>query len=336
MRDDMPDDLQTKLTHDQITAICQRGFGRAARVESVREMRGGTVNETYAIGLAAGMQVVLRVAPPAAADTYWDDVALMRREHHILPFFADIAAWMPRVILTDFTRQVIGRDYVLQTYVEGKRWSDIEDELTEEENIALWRRCGEVVRWIHRTTGERFGHPPPGRAFTTWSRAVLDRFDKILESMLTYQLDVAGFSAARDAARSAASLLDEIRTPHLLHGDLWTFNLLVADGSDRPAIAAVLDVDRAWWGDPMADWIMFLWGIRRDRPEWKGRFAAFRAGYGTGKDDEATRYRREVYKAMHIGSARVWAARNEDEGGIARAGRELREIAQALCSWRTN
>jgi len=48
------------------------------------------------------------------------------------------------------------------------------------------------------------------------------------------------------------------RVPNLLHGDLWTFNLLVAHSNDRPAITGVLDTDRAWWGDPMADWIMFL------------------------------------------------------------------------------
>jgi len=62
--------------------------------------------------------------------------------------------------------------------------------------------------------------------------------------------------------RFNTSLLDEIQTPHLLHGDLWTFNLLVERGVHAPVITGVLDFDRAWWGDPSADWIMFLLAIR--------------------------------------------------------------------------
>jgi hypothetical protein len=39
-----------------------------------------------------------------------------------------------------------------------------------------------------------------------------------------------------------------------------------------------------------------------------------------------------VYKAMHIGLMAVWGAKNGDEGDVARARRELREIARALPS----
>ena len=172
----MPDSLQTKLTSAQITAMCQRGFGGEVTIESVQELGGGTFNETYLIELAGKPKVILRVAPPLRADTYWDDVALMRREHNILPFFASIATLMPKTIMADFTHQVVQRDYILQTYIEGERWSDIEDELTPDENLELWRQCGKIVKQMHETTGERFGYPQPGHQSTSWSEIVLDRF----------------------------------------------------------------------------------------------------------------------------------------------------------------
>jgi aminoglycoside phosphotransferase (APT) family kinase protein len=326
----MPDNPQAKLTSVQIAAMCRRGFGGEVQIESVRELGGGTFNETYLIELASKTQVILRVAPPARADTYWDDVALMRREHHIVPFFASIAPWMPKTIVTDFTHQVIERDYVFQTYIEGERWSDIEDELTPDEDAELWRQCGEIVRRMHETTGEQFGFPPPGRPFSRWSEVILDRFARIRESMLAHQLDVTAFTTISGVAKANIALLDEIDTPRLLHGDLWTFNLIVRRHGDRPAIVGVLDVDRAWWGDPMADWIIFLLAVREDEPEWQPRLSAFHAGYGTREHGEAARFRLEIYKAMHIGSAAVWCSTNGDREGVARAYRHLSEMAQSL------
>jgi aminoglycoside phosphotransferase (APT) family kinase protein len=326
----MPDGLQDKLTLDQITAMCRRGFGSGAQLESAQELSGGTFNETYLIELAGKTKVILRAAPPPTADLYWDDAALMRREHHILPYFASIAALMPKIILADFTHQVVGRDYMFQTFIEGERWSDIEDELAPDENIELWCQCGEIVKRMHETTGERFGYPHPGRQFASWSEMILDRLARILESMATYQLEITAFSAVSDITHANAALLDEIHKPHLLHGDLWTFNLLVTRGNDRPTITGVLDADRAWWGDPMADWIMFLLAIRSDEPEWRQRLSAFYERYGASERGEAAQFRQEVYKAMHIGTCAVWSARNGNKEDIARAHRELRKIAQTL------
>jgi aminoglycoside phosphotransferase (APT) family kinase protein len=326
----MLDNLQTKLTSEQITAMCQRGFGSEVKIESVQELGGGTFNETYLVELAGKTKVTLRVAPPPLADIYWDDVALMRREHHILPFFASIATLMPKIIMTDFTHQVVERDYVFQTYIEGERWSDIEDELTPDENTELWRQCGKIVKQMHETAGEQFGHPQPGRQFSRWSKMISDRLARIAESMLAYQLEATAFTAISDVANTNTSLLDEIDTPHLLHGDLWTFNLIVRRDNDNPIITGVLDADRAWWGDPMADWIMFLLTIRQDKPEWQQRLCAFYDGYGTPKSSGAAQFRQKIYKAMHIGDAAVWCSRNGDEEGIVRAYRELSEIAQRL------
>ncbi|HUT21520.1 MAG TPA: aminoglycoside phosphotransferase family protein [Anaerolineae bacterium] len=326
----MPDNLPAKLTSEQITGMCERGFGNEVQIESIRELGGGTFNETYLVELIGKTVVILRVAPPPHADVYWDDVALMRREHHILPFFASVAPWMPKVIMVDFTHQVVERDYVFQTYIAGERWSDIEDELAPDEDIELWRQCGEIVKRMHETAGERFGYPPPGRAFSRWSETVLDRFARIGESMLAHQLEATAFTTISEVAGASASLLDEIDSPRLLHGDLWTFNLIVRRDGDRPTIAGVLDVDRAWWGDPMADWIMFLLAIRQDQPEWQPRLSAFYDGYGAPESGEAARLRQEIYKAMHIGLAAVWCSRNGDEESVARAYRDLGEIARSL------
>ena len=328
----MSNNIQNRLTHDQINAICQQGFGSGVKLKTVQQLEGGTYNETYLIELDGKPKLVLRVAPPATADVYWDDVALMRREYHVLPFFASIADLMPRVMMTDFTHQIIDRDYMFQTFIEGERWSDIESALSPEENNRLWHQCGQIVRRIHGTTGESFGYLYPGSQFTSWSEMILDRFARISESMMIHQLEIPAFKIISDIAHAKDSLLDEIQTPALLHGDLWTFNLLIGRDTGEPTITGVLDVERAWWGDPLADWIMFLLAIRSNETEWQGQLAAFNDGYGKFVSNGATQFRQELYKAMHIGASVIWATRNGDTESILRARRELGEIGQALPS----
>lgn len=74
----------TKLNLDQITAILERYFGVSSHAFDVKELGGGTFNETYLIEITGNEKVVLKIAPPPAPGTYWDDVALMRREYNKL------------------------------------------------------------------------------------------------------------------------------------------------------------------------------------------------------------------------------------------------------------
>jgi aminoglycoside phosphotransferase (APT) family kinase protein len=116
----------------------------------------------------------------------------------------------------------------------------------------------------------------------------------------------------------------------LLHGDLWTFNLLVAPTGGGRRITGVLDTERAWWGDPLADWIIFLLSLRSEERQWVQRVAAFQDGYGTIAKSTSARFRLETYKAMHIGSSAVWGLRHGQPGDVERAREDLNNIASTL------
>ena len=324
------EERRTKLTEDQIRAILERCFGTGAQALGIKAIGGGTFNETYLIEVAEQDKLVLRLAPPPGDDTYWDDAALMRREHNTLPYFASIGALLPKTLLADFTQQIIRRDYALQIFLEGDRWSDIEDDLTEEENLDLWRQCGEIVKRIHGTTGEQFGYPYPGKSFVNWHDVILDRFARIAQSLKHYHADISYFSVISELLSSAQSVFNEIHEPRLLHGDMWTFNLLVRRKNGRPILSGVLDAERAWWGDPLADWIMFCLSIRNGEEEWQERIAAFFEGYGALERNPAAQFRQQVYNAMHIGSSVVWGAKHGNREDIERGTRDLENIADLL------
>ena len=314
------------LTTNQITAMCQRGFGNNLHIESIQELSGGTFNTTYLVSFADQLKVILRVSPPQRADTPWDEALLMRREHSIQPFFAPVAALIPKTLLVDFTHQLIDRDYMFQTFIEGERWDEAIGELTSAENDILWEQFGNILKLIHNVHGETFGLPRTGFQFNHWSQTVIDRLERTLQAAQKDQLEVPHLASILELVRAHTQQLDEIQVPCLLHGDLWSFNILITRGENDPAIVGILDADRAWWGDPMADWTMF---ILAHAEEEEGH-ARFWQSYGQPEDTPGVRFRASVYDAMHAGTAFIWAVGHQDEETVTRAKGTLREVAETL------
>ena len=316
------------LTTAQITSMCQRALGNSVRIDSMQELGGGTFNTTYLITFADMNKTILRLAPLHTTHTPWEDAFLMRREHAMQPYFAPVAALMPKTLLIDFTRQLIDRDYMFQTFIEGERWDDVYEELTSEENNLLWRQFGGIMKQIHEVRGESFGLPRSGFQFDRWSETVIDRMKRTLEAAKESQLNTTDLAHVLEMIEAHPQQLDEIRVPRLLHGDLWLFNLLIRREESDPALVGVLDADRTWWGDPLADWTMFI--LKHAEPE-EGH-AHFWQAYGQPEDTASGRFRKTVYDGMHAATALVWSVGNRDEGTMQKAYGTLQQAASLLSS----
>ncbi|MFD4190333.1 phosphotransferase [Amycolatopsis thermoflava] len=121
-------------------------------------------------------------------------------------------------------------------------------------------------------------------------------------------------------------VLDEITEPRLLHGDLWTANVLLSPGAPEPLIDGVLDHDRACWGDPAADWSLYA----ASRPD--PVRDAFWVGYGRPADTAQARWRALVYRARHLGAVRLERHRLGNTDGVAASYLELRAVLDALAA----
>jgi aminoglycoside phosphotransferase (APT) family kinase protein len=324
----LAESLPHSPTPNQIVAMCQRAFGLSVRVVSARELSGGTFNSTFLITLN-DQQVILRIAPPPTADLLWHEQWLMRREQHIQPFFAALASLMARTLLADFTHQLIDRDYVFQSYLAGDRWDAITEAFSLDEELRLWEQFGRITKTIHNTVGTTFGGPYPAPEFATWSETVRYRLEHAIQALVEAQLDVSDLRSVVAIVRNQTARLDAIEQPHLLHGDLWLFNLLVTRDVDGPTISGVLDADRAWWGDPLADWTMFVLAMAA-APETHHVHARFWQAYGEVEQTPEVTFRQAVYEAMHVGAALVWASHHDDADTVQRGKRDLGAIVKRL------
>jgi len=56
-------------------------------------------------------------------------------------------------------------------------------------------------------------------------------------------------------AKEAYDTLDEVTVPRLVHFDLWRGNILVDRVGPAPRIGGLIDGERMFWGDPLADFV---------------------------------------------------------------------------------
>lgn len=325
-------DPRSQLGAPQIAALCGNAFG-ADGIERVTELEGGAFNSTFLIEFRDGRRASLRVGPPAqesgAQDAFWNPADGLRRAYAVQPYLGPLAHLTPRILFADFTHRLIDRDYLFQSWIEGERWLDWEDELADEENDTLWRDFGCILKQLHSITGDKFGPPLPGIQFDTWSEYLLARLERNLAELAQAQLNNADVAVVYASAQAHRDILDEIRTPSLLHGDLWTFNLLIRRDPEGAAISGVLDTEYAWWGDPSADWTLFIWACG-DGKEMPREQAHFWSGYGPRDESPNAHFRDTLYQAMHLEWLLLLSHRDGSEEGVARAQWELRQAREAM------
>jgi aminoglycoside phosphotransferase (APT) family kinase protein len=328
-----PDTHQQPIAIEQICAMCERAFGQEKKPEIVQELGGGECNNTYVITFTDASKAILRVAPAPDKPCPGRDQEMMRNEHYFQPFFAPIAPLMPKILQVDFTHQLINRDYMFQTFMEGERWSDIIEELTPEENRTLWQQLGRIAKTIHSIEGKAFGSPRTGTTSTHWSPQVIRGLTEIIQRLEAVQIDASDVKAVLEMAEQHSELLDEIRQPRLLHGDLWTFNVLIKRDQGNPRITAVLDSDGASWGDPMADWTMFLLHVKATegtrRNEVEGA-QAFWQGYGQPESSRGALFRDQIYRARNFAGGRLERHLQGRQDIVLRTYDKLREIIAVL------
>ena len=278
--------FQRLITKQQISDICCKAFGRRAIPLSSELMTSGKFNTCYRIEIPGMDPIILRLGPSSSAVLFKHEQHLLRRESNILNIIATASNTIPVNIYTDFSREMVDRDYVIQRCFEGELWSEISTELSNEDNENLWAQLGPVVKRIHSIPGMLFGPPDPMQGHNSWSEAMISWISGMIEDMQRFQLPSKDAEEFLGVVTEGSEFLDEVTQPRLIHGDLWPKNILVDRRNGKLELTALLDAERAFWGDPSAEWIFtFL-----DIPD------SFWRGYGVQSSDQGGEFRRRVYE----------------------------------------
>ena len=260
----MRDMFERSLSTGQIAAMLSRAGINWDQVTGAALLDGGTFNSVYRVALADGAALILKAAPPPEMPVLRHEHGLLRSETLLYTLAAGRGiAGVPAVVHD-------GGEFFLMTEIPGQPWPVVEGRLSDSQRQGLRADVGALVAGLHTITGAGFGYPSHalGPLAATWRAA----FGIMMDAVLA---DAEGFGAAlplplaaiRDLTAAHAAALDEVTTPVLVHFDLWDGNILVDLGGGTPRIGGLIDAERAFWGDPLADFVSLglTSDIRQDR-----------------------------------------------------------------------
>ncbi|MGX7827140.1 phosphotransferase family protein [Actinokineospora sp. 24-640] len=257
-----------RLSPSALDAVLRRALG--SPLAGHRELTDGMFNTAYRLTTADGRDCVLKLAPPPGAPLLTYERGLMRTEAMAFARMAEHGLPVPEVLLAE-------DDLLLMTALRGLPWSAAQPADRER----LRGDLGALVRRLHGITGDRFGYPqgPSGR---TWSAAFLAMTDAVLADADRFGVAVPDL---RPHFHARAALLDEVTTPVPVHFDLWEGNIFLHEGR----IEGVIDPERAFWGDPLAEFASTSLFADLD--------AAFLSGHGSPAPTGRLRERLLMYRA---------------------------------------
>ena len=291
--------LFQELTEQELTAVIHSVFPDES-VVSYRLLTGGLFNTTYRV-ITASYDLVLRLGPVHTELLLPFEENLMEAETEFDCLCRDNGLPVSEVIRCDTSRSVIDRDFMLVRHIESVPLSD--PSIPESSLAALHEECGNLTHRLHAITGSSFGRLSDilrGNGSRTWSEAILKEYRALFAKAEPFAVFPKALAERAFAfAEKYAYLLDRITVPHLVHADLWAGNILVQKQADTHRVCAIIDGDRAIFGDADYD-LATPWMITPD----------FLRGYGEAESpftpDELKLKRRVTEILLALTDAYVW------------------------------
>ncbi|ADB34258.1 aminoglycoside phosphotransferase [Kribbella flavida DSM 17836] len=266
--------MKRALDRAGIVAVLDRAGIAPGGLTAYEELTEGTYNSVYRLTVDA-QELVLKYAPDPSGPGLTHEQGLIETE---TAFYraARGKAPVPEVVRA-------GDDFLLMTALPGTTLQSAGEERTR-----YRRELGAIVRRLHEVTGsDGFGYPQRGLV-PSWSAAFLGMMDDVLADAARFGVALPD-EVSRRLVLDRIDLLDGVRTPRLVHFDLWDGNILVAGGR----ITGLIDGERAFWGDPVAEFVsLTLFSAVDDE---------LVAGYGSDVDRERLAlYRVYLYLIMLV------------------------------------
>lgn len=281
-------------TISKLVDAAGRSVSGGLEIDSWAPSVQGAVGHLVGVRGADGSPYVLKVYGAGGGRTAATEIRALR----LLGDVAEVP--VPRVLCHEVAGHA-PRPYVLMTRLPGVRWADRRVELDARQAPALHRAVGCLLRRLHVVTHDRFGDVlDDGARWPTLGEAVTARCDRLVDEHLRDGGSTRLAHRVRRQVDAHRAVFDSCPGPVLCHNDLIDSNLLVA-AAGEPRLCGVVDLERASWGDPLADLAQTRLHVRYHDPA--GAEILVEA-YGVATESE--RRRVALHEVLHAFAERIW------------------------------
>jgi len=289
------------LTPGEIEALARAAFGASTRVAACQPAEQGLYNAAYLLDLAGAgpPRAFLKVAPPDDVPVLTYEKDLLRTEIAVLKALAaaKIAAPVPAVLADDLSRRIVDRDLVFMQALEGRSLSALRPTLGAADLVGLRHQIGAIAASFAAVTAPTFGYPGhPDLQAPTWREAWRRIVGALLADARRFDSPLpAPLGEIADLFEAALPEFEDVITPRLIHYDLWDGNILVRPGAKGWEVTGVVDWERAFYGDPLAEIVSLV--LFEDSAQKAAVLDALAAAGGAAQTDGEAARRLTLYRA---------------------------------------
>ena len=242
------------LTEEQIRKLVKVNFGECYDVGMVRELKGGLFNSAYLIGLPERKEeIVLKVSVAEGTPILSYEKATMYTEIEVYKLIAQQTTIpIPKLLAYDFSRKEIPADYFFMTALKGETMFKSKPDKESKERIE--EELADYFVQLHKIKGEYFGYfAREGEVrFATWKDAFLHMMEMILGDGRKNNIKLP-YGRYEKLLKEKAKYLEQVKEPLLVDYDLHPGNIFLKKQEEGYVVEGIVDFERAFWGDPLAD-----------------------------------------------------------------------------------
>jgi aminoglycoside phosphotransferase (APT) family kinase protein len=267
----MPDLTKTLISQEIALTIIKDFFGSNKFITSMEELKEGYFNAAYQIKLNDGFQCVLKIAPPPNLPILRYEKNIMQAEVETLRMVkANTDMPVPGVIFYKENYPLLDSPFFCMDFIDGIPLHKFREKLDPKEQSEIDQSCGYYLKQMNQIQNKAFGCLAlPESSNVPWPSV----FENLLGNVLQDGQDAGvklplSNSDFIEQIHQHSNALDQVKTPSLVHWDLWDGNIFIDKKTKR--VNGIIDFERALWADPLMEVNFGAFGINH----------AFLKGYG--------------------------------------------------------
>ena len=242
---------KNKQSEETIRVMVNRAFGENS-VKHIQELKEGFFNVAYEVELVNGKSVILKIAPKPESLIMSYEKNIMFSEVDSMKLVAQNTDLpVPKIYYYDNSHEVCTSDYFFMEKITGKSLAALSDELEPDVKAKLMMEIGKMNAKINGICGKKFGYyGQPDMQGEEWYGTFCMMVELAFADALKLGIDlkVSKLELLERLEKDKQAFM-EVKTPRLVHWDLWAGNIFVKDGQ----ITGIIDFERCLWGDELME-----------------------------------------------------------------------------------
>lgn len=257
----MQSNTKSVVSDDILSKILIQHFGAQVQLEKSEELTDGWFNAIFVLyfkgnGVLGHKQLILKTGLEDNKYVLSYEKDLMKTELEVYELLSKKGIPIPTILVKDFSKKLVNFNYFIMEKLEGAHWDKCSPYIIAHNFDALIAEHAKYTATMHQIKGPYFGYIKDDTSFhfNTWRDAFHNMMHLLIEDGIRDNIDLP-YDDILHALMPIWTLLDDIKEPSLVNFDMWKPNIMLKNNKGIYEIEAYIDHERAFYGDPYADFI---------------------------------------------------------------------------------